>query len=89
MLRKTILTLAALGSLGAAALAPTSASAAWGWHGGYGYWPHRPFFGRVFVPPVRVMPAPAYAYTAAPCLRRRFVPTVFGPQLRWVNVCAY
>jgi hypothetical protein len=86
MLRKAILALAAAGSL--AALAPTSASAAWGWHG-HGYWPNRPYFGRVFVPPVRVYPAPAYVYTAAPCLRERWVATPFGPRLRWVNVCVY
>jgi hypothetical protein len=40
MLRKTILALAAVGTLGVAALAPTSASA-WGFHGGWhGGWHH-------------------------------------------------
>jgi len=89
MLRKTILALAAAASF--AALAPSTASAGWGWHGpgyGHGYW-HRPYFGRVFVPPVRVYPAPAYVYAGAPCMRQRWVPTPFGPRLRWVNVCVY
>lgn len=45
MLRKTLLALATCVTLGAAALAPTSASAYWGggwhngWHGGWGYRP--------------------------------------------------
>jgi hypothetical protein len=53
MFRKTILALAAIGALGTAAMAPTSASAHWygygwkGYHGKhYGYWKprHRCFY---------------------------------------------
>lgn len=66
MLRKLSLAAVAAVSLGAAALAPTAASAHWhggwhhgwhgGWHGGYYGW-HRPFYGpRVFVG------GPVYSY---------------------------
>jgi hypothetical protein len=74
MLRKTILAIAATAALGAAALAPTSASAWYnnGWHGGWGY---RPYF--------RVYAGPAYGG----CMARRWVATPYGSVLRWVNVC--
>jgi len=76
MLRKTILTLIASATIGAAALAPTSASA-WGgypyWHGGY--WHHGPYFG--------VYAGPVYGG----CTVRRWVYTPYGPMLRWVNRC--
>lgn len=79
MLRKTILALAVSATLGAAALAPTSASAWWahpGWHGGwYGGWGHHPF--------VRVYAGPGYGG----CMVRRWVYTPYGPALRWVNRC--
>jgi hypothetical protein len=78
MLRKTILALATSLTLGAAALAPTAASAHWGggWHGGWhGGWGH-PF--------LRVYAGPGYY---GGCMVRRWVPTPFGPQLRWVNRC--
>jgi hypothetical protein len=78
MLRKMILALAASATLGAAALAPTAASAwgghpGWhgGWHGGWG----RPF--------VRVYAGPGYGG----CMVRRWVYTPYGPVLRWVNRC--
>jgi hypothetical protein len=78
MLRKTILALATGVTLGAAALAPSSASAAWGgghghggWGGWRGGWGYRPF--------VRVYGGPVYAGCA------RWVYTPYGP--RWVNVC--
>jgi len=76
MLRKTILALAASATLGAAALAPNSASAYWGgyggWHGGW----HRPY--------VRVYAGPVYY---GGCMVRRWVYTPYGPTLRWVNRC--
>jgi hypothetical protein len=75
MLRKSILALATCVTLGAAALAPTAASAHWvggGWHGG--------FWGG---PVVRVYTGPAYGG----CMVQRWVPTPVGPQLRWVNRC--
>ncbi len=82
MFRKIVIAAAAAAALGAAALVPTTASAHWhgGWHGGwYGGW-HRPYWGPRFAY------APVYpAYN--PCLRRRWVPTPWGPRLRVVNVC--
>jgi hypothetical protein len=90
MLRKIALVAAAAVALGAASLAPTAASAHWhgGFHGhpghfgGYhGGWRHGFGYGPRFV-----IGAPVYAgYNA--CLRKRWVPTPFGPRLRWVNVC--
>lgn len=77
MLRKSILAAATCLTLGAAALAPTSASAHWiggGWHGGWG-WGHGPF--------VRVYTAPVYGG----CMVRTWVPTPYGMRLRWVNRC--
>ena len=78
MLRKTMLAIATCATLGAAALAPTSASADWGgWHGGWhGGWGYRPF--------VRVYAGgPGYGG----CMVRRWVYTPYGPALRWVNRC--
>ncbi|CAL77127.1 putative Sulfur globule protein precursor [Bradyrhizobium sp. ORS 278] len=86
MLRKLFLTAAAAVSLGAAALAPTAASAHWhggGWHHGWygGGW-HRPFYGpRVFIG------GPVYSYGYGGCYVRRVVPTPWGPRWRWVNRC--
>ena len=51
MIRKTLLGLTAIAALGAAALAPTSASA-WGFHHGWGHWGHGwgyGFYGPGFV----------------------------------------
>jgi hypothetical protein len=74
MFRKTMIALGATIALGAAALAPTSASAGWGhggWgHGGWGHGPHFGFYG---------------GYDG--CIRGRWVPTPYGPVLRTVNVC--
>jgi hypothetical protein len=74
MIRKAVLALAATGALGAAGLAPTSASA-WGWHGGgFGHhWGYGPRVG-VYV-----------GYGS--CIRDRWIPTPYGPVLRRVNVC--
>jgi hypothetical protein len=81
MLRKTMLALVAGAALGAAALAPTSASAAWGgWHGGWGGWHGGWYHG----PIVRVYGGgPVYGG----CSVQRWVYTPYGPALRWVNVC--
>jgi hypothetical protein len=82
MLPKISLALVAAVSLGAAALAPTSASAWGGWHHGRG---GPRFFagGPVYVG------GPAYygnGYYGG-CYVRRLVPTPFGPRWRLFNRC--
>ena len=87
MLRKLGLVVVAAASLGAAALAPTQASA-WGggWHGGgwHGGW-HRGGWGgpRLFVG------GPAYVagYGYGGCYVRRLVPTPWGPRWRLITRC--
>jgi hypothetical protein len=86
MLRKTILAGATGLAVGAAALAPTSASAWWGghpgWHPGYHGWHH----GGFYRPAVRVYAGPVYG---SGCLARRVVWTPYGPVLRLINVCRW
>jgi hypothetical protein len=82
MLRKLSLVAVAAASLGAAALAPTSASA-WGggWHGG---WHHGWGWGGSRV----IVGGPAYyggGYGG--CYVRRLVGTPWGPRWRLVNRC--
>jgi hypothetical protein len=95
MLRKLSLTAVAAVSLGAAALAPSSASA-WGggfhggWHGGgpgwHAGWYHRPYGG--FYGPRFYVGGPAYyAGGYGGCYVRRLVPTPWGPRWRLVNRC--
>jgi len=80
MLRKTMLALAACVTLGAAALAPSAASAHWGgWQGGW----HTGWHGGWGRPIVRVYAGPVYGG----CMVRRWVYTPYGPALRWVNRC--
>jgi hypothetical protein len=83
MLRTFALAAIASLALGSAATVPTTASAH-GWrhhHHHHHGWRHRHYHGPRFV-----YRAPVYAgYN--PCLRRRWVPTPWGPQLRVVNVC--
>jgi hypothetical protein len=82
MLRKLSLVAIAAASLGAAALAPTAASA-WGsghhgWHRHHGWgWGGGPRF---------VIGAPAYAH-GGDCYVRRLVPTPWGPRWQLVNRC--
>jgi hypothetical protein len=81
MLRKLLLVAVAGASLGAAALAPTSASA-WGghgWHGGWHGWGGPRFF----------VGGPAYygGYGYGGCYVRRLVPTPWGPRWRLINRC--
>lgn len=87
MIRKLCLAAVALASLGAAALAPTSASA--GWHGGYGGW-HGGWHGggwhHGWSGPRFYVGAPAY-YGYGGCYVRRLVPTPWGPRWRLVNRC--
>ena len=80
MLRKLSLVAVAAASLGAAALAPTSASAH-GWHHGgwhhYGWGAPRVFIG-----------GPAYyAGGFGGCYVQRLIPTPFGLRWRLVNRC--
>ena len=78
MLRKLSLVAVAAVSLGAAALAPTSASA-WGGHRHWGWGGPRVVVG-----------APAYyggGYAYGGCHVKRMVPTPWGPQWRTVNRC--
>ena len=75
MLRKIALTAVAAAALGAAVLAPTSASAqGWhhGWHGGWSG-------------PRVVVRGPVYGYGG--CYVRRMVQTPWGPRWRLVNRC--
>jgi len=77
MLRKLSLVAVAAASLGAAALAPTSASA-WGGHG----WHHGWGGPRIFIG------GPAYyGYGYGGCYVRRLVSTPWGPRWRLVNRC--
>ena len=82
MLRKLSLVAVAAVSLGAAALAPTTASAWGGWHGGW----HHGWGG-----PRIIVGGPAYygggyGYGGG-CYVRRLVPTPWGPRWRLVNRC--
>ena len=83
MLRKVTLGLIAAASLGAAALAPTAASAGgfhWGHHHGWG---HGYGYGVGFGPSL-------YINTGiSNCYQQRMVETRRGLRLRTVNVCAY
>ncbi|WP_454629049.1 sulfur globule protein precursor [Bradyrhizobium cenepequi] len=81
MLHKFSLVAVAAVALGAAALAPTSASAWGGWHGG---WRHGGGWG-----PRVVVGGPAYyGYGGyGGCYARRLVPTPWGPRWRLVNRC--
>lgn len=83
MFRKISLAAVAAAALGAAALAPTSASAfVPGWHGGWhGGW-HRGWgWGPRFY-----VGGPAY-YGYGGCYVRQLVPTPWGPRWRLVNRC--
>ncbi|MEH2533759.1 hypothetical protein V1277_006945 [Bradyrhizobium sp. AZCC 1588] len=90
MLRKLSLVAVAAASLGAAALAPTSASAGgWrhGWHHHHHHhgWHHR-HHGWGWGPRV-VIGGPAYFGGYGGCYVRRLVPTPWGPRWRLVNRC--
>ena len=82
MFRKMTLGLIAAASLGAAALAPSAASAG-GWHH---HWGH----GYGWGPAVSVGFGGVYVDTGLNgCLQQRWVETRRGMRLRTVNVCAY
>lgn len=86
MIRKLALGLVAAATLGAAAIAPTAASAFTvkagpGWHP---HW-HHPHH-RVYVAPPLFIGAPMIAPS---CLEKRLVQTRKGLRWRTVNVCAF
>ena len=80
MLRKVTLGLIAAASLGAAALAPTAASAGGFHHWGHG-WGHG--YGIGFGPSLHISTG------ISDCYRQRMVQTRHGMRLRTVNVCGY
>lgn len=82
LFRKLSLVAVAAASLGAAALAPTSASAWGGWHGG---WHHGWWGPRIVVGGPAYYAYPSYGYGG--CYVRRVVPTPWGPRWRLVNRC--
>jgi hypothetical protein len=84
LLRKLSLAAVAAVSLGAAALAPTSASA-WGGHGWHGGWHGGWRGGYGWRAPRFYAGGPAYGYDG--CYVRRLVPTPWGPRWRLVNRC--
>jgi Spy/CpxP family protein refolding chaperone len=79
MLRKVTLGLIAAASLGAAALAPSAASAH-GFHGGWHHgWSHGGFgFGGIYV-----------NTGVSDCFQQQYIQTRHGVRLRTVNVCGY
>jgi Spy/CpxP family protein refolding chaperone len=79
MLRKVTLGLIAAASLGAAALAPSAASAH-GFHGGWHHgWGHGGFgFGGIYV-----------NTGVSDCYQQQYIQTRHGVRLRTVNVCGY
>ena len=82
MFRKVTLAIAAIATIGAAALAPTAASAHWkgkGWGWGYGYG-----YGAYIAAPVATYVAVDYS-----CWRKYWVDTPLGPVLKKVYVCNY
>jgi hypothetical protein len=87
MFRKLSLAAVAAVALGTAALAPTSASAWWhgggGWHGGWhgGGWGWHRGWGPGWGWRAGYW-GPGYGVYGYGC--RRWVPTPWGPQLRWV-----
>ena len=88
LLRKLSLVGVAAVSLGAAALAPTSASAfgAHGWHGGWHGYGWRGGYG--WGAPRFYVGGPAYyGYGYGGCYVRRLVPTPWGPRWRLINRC--
>jgi hypothetical protein len=85
MIRKLALGLVAAATVGAAALAPTAASA-FSVKVGVGpvWYPH---YHRVYVAPPLVVGAPML--TAPTCMEKRLVQTRKGLRWRMVNVCAF
>ncbi len=82
MFRKATLALATIATIGAAALAPTAASAkpfGGGWGGGG--WHHHHYWGPGF--------GIGVGFVDSGCYVRRMVLTPYGYRYRTVNVCMY
>jgi Spy/CpxP family protein refolding chaperone len=79
MLRKVTLGLIAAASLGAAALAPSAASA----HGFHGGWHHGWGYGGFGIGGIYVNTG------VSDCYQQQYVQTRHGVRLRTVNVCGY
>lgn len=76
--------------LGAAALAPTSASANWhggGWHAGGGGWHGGGWHGGWRGGPRVYAGGPPVSYGYGGCYVRDLVPTPWGPRWRLINRC--
>jgi opacity protein-like surface antigen len=90
MLRKLSLAAVAAVSLGAAALAPTQASA-WGGYGGYGGWDGgwygHGWWGPRFHVGGSVYYGPPVSYGYGGCYVGELLPTPWGPRWRLVNRC--
>lgn len=86
MFRKLIIAAAATAALGAAALAPTSASAAPGWHGPghHGHHGHHGWRGRGFG---FGFYGPTYVAGPDCYLVKRVVKTPYGYRVRRISVC--
>ena len=82
MFRKAMLALSALTVIGAAALAPTAASAGWkgGWHHGHHGWGHGYGYG---------YGASYIGYTGYGhgCWVKKWIDTPYGPRLKRIYVC--
>jgi hypothetical protein len=91
MFRKIAFALAATAAIGAAALAPTAASARPGFGGHFGPHPHfvgPHYWGRGWPWGVGIATGlVGGAIVADACLRREVFDTPYGPSVRWVNIC--
>ncbi len=83
MFRKSLIALAALATVSAAAMAPTAASAK-GWKGGWHHHHHGYGYG-IGLGLVGAGIAAEVAYSG--CWTKRWVDTPYGPRLRRVYVC--
>ena len=88
MFRKMILALVATAALGAAALAPTAASAGWwpGKHIGHHGW-HNKHWGHGYGPSFGVSYYNPTFYDGGCYKVKRVVATPYGLKLRYVTVC--
>ncbi len=77
MFRKSIFAIAAIGTVAAAAIAPTSASA---YYKGKNHW-HGYGSG------VSIYAHYNYGYRPHCWLKKRWIKTYYGPRLSWVQVC--